>query len=288
MLGADTIGFQTADGARHFQAAARRMLGARVRAPYIELDGHTTHADAVPISIDTKDFETLATSPEVARRTQEIVELLGGRRILLGVDRLDYTKGIRARLRAFETLLDRRPELVEEVVFVQVAVPSRENVAGYREMREQVEQMTGRINGRYAQMGRVPVHYFYSNLEREELVAHYRAADVMVITPPRDGMNLVAKEFVACRTDDDGVLVLSEFAGAVHELDSAVVVNPWHVDAMADAYELALAMPETEQRRRMRRMREQIERHDVHAWASTALETLAGANPEALPPTSSP
>jgi trehalose-6-phosphate synthase len=227
--------------------------------------------DAFPISVDSTALATAAATESVAQRVAAIREQVGNRRILLGVDRLDYTKGISRRLVAFETLLSRRPELAADVVFVQIVVPSRENVPGYSGMRASIEQIAGRINGMYTSDGRVPVHYHYANLDQSELVAYYRAADAMIVTPPRDGMNLVAKEYVACQVDNTGVLVLSEFAGAAFELTRAVLVNPYDIDGMAAGIERALEMPASERRRRMRTLRAHVLSHDVHRWARSAL-----------------
>lgn len=274
MLGADSIGFQTRGGVRNFLQVARRYLGATVREGSVEFDGRRSRVEAFPISIDTREFSEIARTKAVRDRARELVERVGGRRILLGVDRLDYTKGIQHRLRAFDALLDRRPELSREVVFVQLAVPSRENVDGYSEMRTEIEALAGRINGTHARLGDSVVNYFYDSLERRELIALYRAADVMVVTPPRDGMNLVAKEYVACRVDIDGVLVLSEFAGAAHELVRALLVNPFDIDGTTDALERAIDMPASEQHARMLPMRRHLFRHDVYRWANRAVEAI--------------
>jgi len=274
MLGAGSIGFQTVYDQRNFRAATHRYLGARTRGPIIELGDRSTRAEAFPISIDARSFAEDATTPELEQLTGTIFQQMGRRKIVLGVDRLDYTKGIESRLRAVETVLDRKPELAQQTVFVQFAVPSRENVAGYAEMRHAIEHLAGRINGKHAHLGQQPVYYRYTSLARKQLIAFYRAADVMAVTPLRDGMNLVAKEYVACRVQDDGVLVLSEFAGASHELARAVLVNPHDLDGMAAALGQAVAMDLAEQRRRMRPMRRQVFNHDVYHWAHQALEAI--------------
>lgn len=271
MLGADSAGFQTLNDARNFREAARRHGGAGTRGVEVALNGRVCRADAFPISIDTRAFSTSASRRRTVDRARKLKAQVSGRRILLGVDRLDYTKGIEHRLRALEALLDRRPELAEEIVFVQVAVPSREDVDGYSSMREEIERLAGRINGTHGSLGHNVVDYTYASLDRDELIAYYRAADVMVVTPPRDGMNLVAKEYVACRVDLDGVLVLSEFAGAAQELDRALLANPFDLDGTARALEQALAMSPTEQRSRMLAMRRHLFQHDVYAWAEAAL-----------------
>jgi trehalose 6-phosphate synthase len=275
MLGADAIGFQTQGGARIFRRTARHFLDVRLDGRNVRLADRHVRVEAQPIAIDTGDFIAAAKSNAVDARVAELRAQMGGRKVLLGVDRLDYTKGIRTRLRAFEALLDRDPSWAERAVFVQVAVPSRANIGLYREMRESIEGAIGRINGRFSSAGVVPVHYFYSSLDRDELLAHYRMADVMVVTPPRDGMNLVAMEFCACRIEDDGVLILSEFAGAARQLRRALHINPYDLDGITDAYEQALNMPLAEQRRHMRPMRALLRRRDVHVWARQALAAFA-------------
>ena len=198
----------------------------------------------------------------------------GPERLLVGIDRLDYTKGIPRRLLAYERLLADHPELHGHVRLVQVAVPSRTHVDAYADIRAQVDQMVGRINGRFGTPTWAPVHYVYRNLSDNEVVALYRAADAMLVTPVRDGMNLVAKEFVAARSDGGGVLVLSEFAGAAAELGEAVRVNPYDVARTAEAFHAALMMNEEERRARMRALRQRVLAHDVHRWAKTYLARL--------------
>jgi trehalose-6-phosphate synthase len=202
------------------------------------------------------------------------IKLGAERKVILGVDRLDYTKGIDIRLRAYMEMLRKSESRLADSVMVQVAVPSRERVAQYRELRADVERLVGEINGRFGELGVTPVHYLHRNLPIEELVALYRLADVMVVTPLRDGMNLVAKEYAATRIDDSGVLVLSEFTGSARELSSALLVNPHDVDGLQAALDKALDMPMTEQKSRMRSIRRIIERHDVYDWAQNFYEAL--------------
>jgi trehalose 6-phosphate synthase len=271
LLGADRVGFQTQIGAENFTALARRFAGAKGEGARFEHEGTRVRVEANPISIDTKIYQDTADDPRVRRRARLLREELGERKVILGVDRLDYTKGIDVRLRAYAALLDRRPELAREAVLVQVAVPNREKVEDYADIRHQVEQLVGEINGRYGEPGRVPVHYLYRNLPLDRLVANYLAADVMLVTPLRDGMNLVAKEYVTCRTDETGVLILSEFTGAANELTEALLVNPHDLDGVANALDLALRFPEGETRRRMRALRRTVLANDVHAWARRCL-----------------
>jgi trehalose-6-phosphate synthase len=280
LLGADVLAFQTKQSADNFRRAATQIVGAKhvSRRRELEWNGRTIHLQPAPIAIDTTDFERLARSPETQSRASEIRKELGDPdHVILGVDRLDYTKGIDARLKAFSTLLDRSPEEATRYAFVQLAVPSREQVPAYQDLRIDIEQIVSRINGEYGEPGRAPVSYLYRSLPFDELVAYYVAADIMLVTPLRDGMNLVAKEYAASRTNEDGVLILSEFAGAAEELKSAVIVNPYDVDAVADAIEQAATMPKDEQRSRMRRLRRTVNSSDVFEWAKDCLQMLEDA-----------
>ncbi len=227
-----------------------------------------------PMSIDTEAFETLARDEDVVAEATAIRQEAGGRKILLGIDRLDYTKGIPRRLLAVERLLARDQEIRESVRYIQIAVPSRDKVDSYQTFRRQVEGAVGRINGAWGTIRSTPIHYVHRSISSRQMAALYLAADVMLVTPLRDGMNLVAKEFVASRVDGDGVLVLSEFAGAAAELGEAVVVNPYDVDATAESIRVALTMTETERRARMGHLRRRVSEYTVHTWASTFLEKL--------------
>ncbi len=225
-------------------------------------------------------MDALSRTPEVQERAKQIRADLGDpERVILGVDRLDYTKGIDVRLRAFEELLA-EGRAGEGTVMIQLATPSRERVEHYQQMRADIEQAVGRINGTYARVGFPVLHYLHQSLPREELAAFFVAADVMLVTPLRDGMNLVAKEYVACRPDGGGVLVLSEFAGAAIELKEALLVNPHDTDGVKIALQNALTMPAAEASKRMRALRRQVLTHDVDEWARsflTALGLLDGA-----------
>ncbi len=277
LLGADLLGFQLPGGAQNFVRLVRQRVGHKTHKDLVYLpDGRTVRAAAFPISIDAKGFEELATSEPVAERAAEIRAALGNpRKIFLGIDRLDYTKGIVARLRAFSELLRDGDLDVEDAVFIQVAVPSREQVEQYRILRDDIDRLVGRINGDLGRIGRPAISYLHSSYPREEMAALYRAADVMVVTPYRDGMNLVAKEYVACKADDTGALVLSEFAGAAAELRQAWLVNPYDINGMKQALLAAYGADEKERTRRMRAMRRTISQHDVAAWAKAFMEMLA-------------
>ncbi|GAA4118403.1 trehalose-6-phosphate synthase [Nocardioides fonticola] len=277
LLGADLVGFQLPGAAQNFIRLVRQRVGHKTHRDLVYLpDGRTVRAAAFPISIDAAGLEELARSESVAARAAEIREALGNpRRVFLGIDRLDYTKGIYARLRAFGELLEEGHFDVEDAVFVQVAVPSREQVEQYRLLRDEIDRLVGRINGDHGRIGSPAISYLHSSYPREEMAALYRAADVMVVTPYRDGMNLVAKEYVACRYEGDGALVLSEFAGAAEELRQAWLVNPYDINGMKSALLEAYGADERERTRRMRAMRRQVTQHDVKAWAESFMTELA-------------
>ncbi|WP_232550133.1 alpha,alpha-trehalose-phosphate synthase (UDP-forming) [Propioniciclava soli] len=275
LAGADLVGFQVPGAATNFLNLLRRRLGWDThRQEFVRPDGSRGRAAAYPISIATQAFEDLANSPEVVERAAQIREDLAAETVFLGVDRLDYTKGLRQRVRAFGELFTSGELDPEKVVFVQVATPSRERVEEYKRLRDDIELLVGRINGDSGQLGRPPIHYLHQSFPRDEMAALYRAADVMVVTPLRDGMNLVAKEYVACRSDNDGALVLSEFAGAARELKQAWQVNPYDIDGMKEAILAAGRAGKQETRRRMRALRKQVATHDIDHWAETFLADL--------------
>jgi trehalose 6-phosphate synthase len=285
LLGADLVGFHLPGGAQNFLILSRRLLGAntsrasigvRSRFGEVQTGSRTVKVGAFPISIDSGDLDTKAKQRDVRRRAREIRNELGNpRKILLGVDRLDYTKGIDVRLRAFSELLKEDRIKRDDTVLVQLATPSRERVESYIEMREDIERQVGHINGEFAEVGHPLVHYIHRPVPREELIAFFKAADVMLVTPLRDGMNLVAKEYVACRSDLGGALVLSEFTGAAAELRQAYLTNPHHLDGVKDAIYDALNQEPEEGRRRMRALRRQVLAHDVDRWARSFLDALA-------------
>ncbi|HWJ11526.1 MAG TPA: trehalose-6-phosphate synthase [Nocardioides sp.] len=276
LLGADLVGFQLPGAAQNFIRLVRQRVGHKTHRDLVYLpDGRTVRAAAFPISIDAAGFEDLARSESVTERAAAIREALGNpRKIFLGIDRLDYTKGIYARLRAFGELISDGRLTVDDAVFVQVAVPSRERVEHYRNLRDDIERLVGRLNGDLGRIGRPAISYLHTSYPREEMAALYRAADVMVVTPYRDGMNLVAKEYVACRVHDDGALVLSEFAGAADELRQAWLVNPYDMNGMKAALFEAYEAEPKELGRRMKAMRKQIAQHDVKAWADSFMTEL--------------
>jgi trehalose 6-phosphate synthase len=283
LLGADVIGFQRPQDASNFTLAVRRLTGFTTRNPAIEVveEGQPTRrvvARSFPISIDSRSFEALAREPAVQERAREIREGLGNpRTVMLGVDRLDYTKGIGHRLKAYGEMLAEGSLTVEDVTLVQIASPSRERVEAYMNLRDEIELTVGRINGEFATMSHTPISYHHQGYPREEMVALYLAADVLLVTSLRDGMNLVAKEYAASRFDDDGVLVLSEFTGAADELRRALRVNPHDIDGLKDAILAAVSMPAAERVKRMRSMRKRVLDHDVALWSSRFLATLEDA-----------
>jgi trehalose 6-phosphate synthase/phosphatase len=275
LLGADLVGFHTPAYLRHFGASLIQILGLTVDIDRVQLWDREVRLGVFPMGVDAESFNARAEEPGIEAEVRALKD--GDLQLLVGVDRLDYTKGIPRRLLAYERMLETHPELREGVRLVQVAVPSRTNVEAYQEFRSQVDELVGRINGAFGTPRWVPVHYIYRGISESELVALYRAADVMLVTPLRDGMNLVAKEFIASRTDGDGVLVLSEFAGASWELPEAIQVNPYDVEATAESFYRALAMEEDERRARLAPLRARVHAYDVHRWAATFLEQLESA-----------
>ena len=284
LLGADLLGFQRRADATNFLRACRRAVGLAARGSTVRVPdqegSRDVQAGAFPISVDAKGLAEIARRDEVRKRSAQIREALGEPgRVMLGVDRLDYTKGILHRLRAYgELVADGR--LGPRPVLIQVASPSRERVEAYQTLRDEVEVMVGRINGEYGEVGYAPVHYLHQSYPREEMAALYLAGEVMLVTPLRDGMNLVAKEYVACRNDENGTLVLSEFTGAADELTGAFGVNPHDIEGLKDTIVRAADTSPAEARRRMRTMRKRVFEHDVARWAASFLDTLNGTHRE--------
>jgi trehalose 6-phosphate synthase len=289
LLGADLVGFHLTGGAQNFLILSRRLVGAntsrgavgvRSRFGEVELGDRTVRVGAFPISIDSGALDQAARDRNIRRRAREIRGELGNpRKIMLGVDRLDYTKGIDVRLKAFSELLAEDRIKRDDTVLIQLATPSRERVESYQLLRNDIEREVGHINGEYAEVGHAVVHYIHRPVPRNELIAFFVAADVMLVTPLRDGMNLVAKEYVACRSDLGGALVLSEFTGAATELRQAYLVNPHDLEGVKDAIDAALGQSVDEGRRRMRALRRQVLAHDVDRWARSFLDALSDAHP---------
>jgi len=276
ILGADVVGFQTRSATRNFRSVAVGLIGARPDGRRLRVDGRAVLVDTFPIGIDPAPISNAAGSPQVHDRIEQLRAVLGGpRQVLLGADRLDYTKGIQLRLKAIRELLDEQRLDPSNTAVVQIAEPSRDGTRGYARIRQEVEQLAGGINGDYSRLGAPLVHYMHRSVDQAELVALFRMADVMLVTPFADGMNLVAKEFVAARTDLRGTLVLSEFAGAAVELGDALLVNPYDIESVKSTIVAALQMPAAEQERRMSSMRAVVNHATVERWATRFLSRLA-------------
>jgi trehalose 6-phosphate synthase/phosphatase len=272
LLDYDVLGFQTLRDRRNFVACLRKFVKHAQPREYgeqiiVDSPRRTTFVGAFPIGIDYEEFAHGASDHEVATRAKKIVERLNGCRVILGVDRLDYTKGIPERLAAYRHLLELHPERRQRVALVEVVVPSREDIPKYLELKTQIEQQVSEINGEYGEPGWVPIHYIHRSLDRPELLAYYRAAHIALITPLKDGMNLVAKEYCAARVHDDGVLILSEFAGSAFQLNrGALLVNPYDTRAVAEAIEIACDMPPVEQKKRIQKLKACIRQEDIFHW----------------------
>ncbi len=288
LLGADLLGFHTAGYRHNFAHAAAIVLGIEIGTDTLVLDDRTVRIGVYPISIDSAAFARAAAHPEVQSEVEKLRAETGGKRIVLGIDRLDYTKGIPRRLLAIDRLLLAQPALRESVHFIQIAVPTREKVEAYSELRRTVNELVGRVNSHHGTPSGAPIQLLYRSVPFHQLVALYRTADVMLVTPLRDGMNLVAKEYIAARTDHRGVLVLSELAGAADELPEALTVNPYDLSATAAAIARALEMTPAEQEIRMSAMEERVRRDDVHAWTGKFLDDLRPPAPDSIRPVTSP
>src|SRR5215475_8742866 len=281
LLQFDLLGFQTRRDVRNFLGCVRRVMSDARVVPRRELqlvrfEKREIRVGNFPIGIDFESFEKGAMSHAVARRSQQLRGAFPDCQLILGVDRLDYSKGIPERLRAYRDALERHPELRGRIVLIQVVVPSRVEIPRYHEFKQRIDRLVGDINGRFSTSTWLPVQYHFRGLEREDLLAHYRACDIAFITPLKDGMNLVAKEYCACRIEQDGVLILSQFAGAAQQLKpDALLVNPYDVEQLADTLLRAFQMSEAERRARMKRMRRVVRDENVFWWVDSFLK--AGA-----------
>ncbi len=272
MLGCDLIGFHVEEYVDNFLESAETLLDAEVEGNVIHYEGREIRAEAHPIGIDVERFKSMAHDPSIEEEAQKFRDRLGTDYVVIGIDRLDYTKGIRSRMLAFEKFLEENPEYHGKVSFFQIATPSRTELESYQQIRREVDEVVGRINGRFAQESWVPVNYRYRTYTQYELCAFYRAADAALITPLRDGMNVVTQEFVTAT--QDGVLILSELTGAAYLLPEAVQVNPYDHGGLARAIKTALEMPHEEKVERLRGLKRTIETLDVHNWADGFLEAL--------------
>lgn len=275
MLGADLIGFHTFGYMRHFLSSVAHALGLPAQNGRIETGNRSVRVDAFPMGIDYGRYAQAAASDEAKSHEARYREALRDTRVILSIDRLDYTKGIAQRLRAFDLLLQRYPEWRGQVSLIMLVVPSRDQVPQYAALKEEIDELTGRINAQYRTIDWNPILYFYRSLPLEELAALFRIAEVALVTPMRDGMNLVAKEYVASRLDQRGVLILSERAGAARELSDALIINPTDMGQLTEAMHDALVMPEEEQVTRMAAMQALVKRYNVFAWTKLFLNQLA-------------
>lgn len=281
IVGADVVGFQTPQGAANFRALIERCEVGTIDGDDLIVGERRVQVRDFPIGVDAPRLIQIANDPATHDRADRLRERLGNpKKVLLGVDRLDYTKGIFRRLKAFGELLAEGRLTVPDHVMIQVAEPTRENVPGYNEFRQRIDQIVGQVNGAHGRLGHPAINYIHRSQPIEELVALYLVADVMLVTPMRDGMNLVAKEYVACRADDTGALVLSEFAGAANTLTSALMVNPYDIEGLKATIDRAVHLPKDEERERMSELRRTVLDNDVHRWAAdwmTALGVTAAA-----------
>lgn len=272
MLGCDLVGFHVQEYVENFLESARVLLGAEIDGNRIHWEGRTTRVEAHPIGIDVGRFKRMAASKEVEEQLATFRDRFDTEHVVVGIDRLDYTKGVISRLLAFEKFLQENPQYHGKVTFYQVATPSRTEVASYQQLKREVDEAVGRINGQFAQDDWVPVNYRYRTYTQQELCAFYRAADAALITPLRDGMNVVTQEFITA--SDHGVLILSELTGAAYLLPEALQVNPYDRSGLAASIKEALEMPPPEKRERLAGLKETVEALDVHNWASNFLAAM--------------
>ncbi len=278
LLQYDLIGFQTLRDRRNFVQCVRTLIGGasvkgKGQVVTLETRNRGIRIGNFPISIDYNEFFGAARSKEVADQAWYIHEHLPNLQIILGIDRLDYTKGIIHRIKAFRNALERYPELQRKVTLLQVVVPSRRNIPMYQDLKIEIDRLVSEVNGAFTTSGWVPIHYIYRSLSKTELLAYYRTAEIALITPLKDGMNLVAKEYCASNIEENGVLILSEFAGAVAQLQKgAIIVNPYDIEEVAAAIYRAYYMDEKEKKTRMRKMRYQVRRQDIYWWVNSYLE----------------
>jgi trehalose 6-phosphate synthase/phosphatase len=275
LLEADLVGFHTYDYVRNFLDSCRRLLGYEHTVGHISAGNRLMNVDTFPMGIDYEKFAIAMDNPEVQKEIQRIRKRVGDRKVILSIDRLDYTKGIINRLEAFDHFLDKNPKYKEKVTLIHVAVPSRAKVEHYRILKKQMDELVGKIDGKHGRIGWIPVWYLYQFLPFRTMVALYNLADVGLVTPLKDGMNLIAKEFIASKTDGRGVLILSEMAGAGKELGEAIIVNPNNKEEIASALKEALSMSEEEQQERNQVMQKRIKHYDVKRWATDFMESLS-------------
>ncbi|NCD71939.1 bifunctional alpha,alpha-trehalose-phosphate synthase (UDP-forming)/trehalose-phosphatase [Mucilaginibacter agri] len=275
MLGADLIGFHTFDDVRHFLSAVQRLLPVQVSANIITSGERAIVIESFPMGIDDKKYGNLSQQPNVKIEAELIKETFKNQKLILSIDRLDYSKGILQRLHALEVLFEKHPELITKITLYMIVVPSRDQVPQYKELRDNIDKKVGNINARYRTLEWSPIQYFYKSFPIETLSALFSTADVCLITPMRDGMNLVSKEYVASRMHNDGVLILSEMAGASKELIDAIIVNPSNVQEVSRAIVKSINMPKAEQARRMVQMRQNVSKFNISHWVKIFMDRLS-------------
>lgn len=274
MFGADLLGFHTFDDVRHFLSAASRLSSAKIADNIITHKDRQIVVESFPMGIDADKFQNLVKDPTVQAYKESFKESLQDTKVVLTIDRLDYSKGILQRLQAYQLLLEEHPESVDRLSLYMIVVPSRDTVAQYKELKDQIDQLVGKINARFRTLNWLPVHYFYRSFPVEFLSALYSSADICLVTPMRDGMNLVSKEYIASRTNNTGVLILSEMAGASKELNDALIVNPNNIGDVMRAIVKAVDMPLAEQKTRMSVMRATVKKFDIHLWVKNFMDKL--------------
>ena len=280
MLGADFLGFHTYDDMRHFLSSVNRLAGLGNSNGTIKVKNRLIKADALPMGIDYEKYAASAQDPETLAREARYRKSIGTVKLILSIDRLDYSKGITQRLRAFELFLSKYPYFKEKVSLFMVVVPSRDSVSKYKQLKEEIDLLVGRINGQFSKLNWTPIHYFYRSFPLPALSAFYRISDVALVSPMRDGMNLVCKEYVASRLDKKGVLILSEMAGASKELSDAIIVNPNDIHQLVEAMHKALTMPEELQIESINSMQKSLKRYNIHAWVKLFMDELANVKKE--------
>ncbi|HEX8546231.1 MAG TPA: bifunctional alpha,alpha-trehalose-phosphate synthase (UDP-forming)/trehalose-phosphatase [Cytophagaceae bacterium] len=274
MTGADLIGFHTFDDVRHFLSSVSRIIGVDNQMGQLRVNDRLCHVDAFPMGIDVQKFQEAALSEETQNEIKNYKRDNNDRKLIISIDRLDYSKGIPERLRAYDFFLEQYPDFKNKVTLILVVVPSRDQVSLYKKLKIEIDELVGRINGKHGDMGWSPIQYFYRSFPFQSLSAFYSMCDIALVTPLRDGMNLVCKEYIASRTDKKGVLILSEMAGAAKELSEAIVINPHDLHELSQAIHQALVMPQEEQARRMEELSYIVRRYDIHHWVHLFMERL--------------
>lgn len=275
MLGADLIGFHTYDDVRHFLSSVSRIIGIDNKMGELRFEDRICDVDSFPMGIDYEKFEKAAESEETRKEIESYSQFVGKTKIIISIDRLDYSKGIPERLKAFDLFLEKYPEYKGKVSLIMIVVPSRDKVELYKKLKIEIDELVGRINGKYGRINWTPIQYFYRSFPFNSLSAFYKMSDIALVTPLRDGMNLVCKEYIASRTDKTGVLILSEMAGAARELSDAVIINPNDINEMTEALRKAFTMPKEEQIRRNEELQSMVRRYDIHNWVQVYMKRLS-------------